>query len=434
MKEQIKTAALILLCLSALYLLGRTWVYDNKLIEGTRFASNPVIAAFLGLEYKPETEVFAPLRLDYSPAAVIPARCTVYRDGERTGAQYDNEARLVYELFKPMLASALDSAEDARVCDEDKWKDAVCRDSVYFEFTGRLPIQLLTAWLPAESRDGTDIEAICLSFSDNGTASLLWIDADGLFWSAAVRAQPDNWPELPELEPCFFAFESDESYASVLPARQLLMDVSTPRETFAVSDPPDIRQDLSVYTPFLEALGVFPLGTPFYPRGDTRVYVDVDGGRSCEISPDGTILYSFNAVVSEGDWGYVPNDVRAPAGAALRAWEVLSLLAPAMGDAHFEISRIVQTSSAVMVEFMVTLNGLPLTWQPAVITIEDNAVRKVSLRLCRVTQGEDMRAPLPLKQAAALLSENDYSINSRLDLCYAVGDGGTALLEWAVRQ
>ncbi|MDR0293024.1 MAG: hypothetical protein LBH95_02590 [Oscillospiraceae bacterium] len=422
MKEHVKTALLVLLGLSALYLLGRTWIYDSSLLAG-RAVSNPILAALFGVD-RAEPEIWAPARLDYAPSSVSPARCALMRGGMRTGAQYGEEAGQAYEAFRFMLAEAFGAAGEAAELRESEWREKLRRDSVYFEFSGRIPLSLLAAWLSADSPGDAVIEAVGLSFTEEGGTELLWAEPDGTFYGADVYVERGPWPELPELRPCAFAFEADGNYAAKLAARQLIMEEAEPRETLGMSAPPDIQQDLSLYAPFLEKLELSPLGTPFYMRGGARVYVDVGSGRSCEISPDGTIFFSCSArtELPEGS-----GDTR-PA-AVLLAWETVSLLEPVMGGARFEVCRVTQTGAGITVEMMPAVNGVPVLWEPAVVEVERGAVRRMSLRLCRVTDGAERTAPLPLRQAAALLPDGGAA---RLGLRYAVGDDGYARAVWAV--
>ncbi|MDR0325745.1 MAG: hypothetical protein LBI19_06615 [Oscillospiraceae bacterium] len=404
MKEHLKTALLILLGLSALYLLGRTWMYESGLFG----AANP------------EPEIYAPARPDYAPAAVSPARCAVTRGGERMGGQYDAETGEVYEAFKSMLAQALGLAGEAvPVPAGDALRLLLLRDGVYFEFSGQIPMPLLAAWLSADTSLGGDIEVVGLAFGGEG-AELFWADADGAFYTAAVPIGEPQWPELPELRPCAFAFE--EEYAAALVSWQLLIEETEPRVSVMASAPPDIQRELPLYAPFLSKLGLSSSSTTSYLRDGVRVYMDVENGQSCEISPDGAFLFSNPGAPAIGG-------AQTLAGDVLRAWEAVSLLEPAMGGARFEVFRAARTDGGTAVELALTVNGVPLLWESAFVEVEGGVARRISLKLCRVTIGEDGTLPLPLRQAAVLV---DKSGMARLDLRYAAGDGGD--LVWAVRS
>ena len=401
MKEFLKTVLLILLGLSALYLLWRTWVYDNSIFGAAA----------------PEPEIYAPARLDYAPASATPARCAVMRDGTRTGAQYDGETEEVYESFRFLLAEALSSAGQAAVMDEAAWRAALRRDGVYFEFAGTFPIALLAAWLSADSVLDGDLEAIGLIFG-GGTAALIYSDADGVFYKADTRAEAAAWPELPELRPCAFAYETE--YAPALAARQLLIEEESPRVNIAASSIPEIQKDASIYTHFLEKLAFSPASTSSYMDGETRVYVDVVNGQICEISPDGTIRFSSPQT---------PEGAHILAADVLLAWETVSVLEPALGGAEFAVFRVAQTDGSTVVELAWMIGGLPALLEPAVAEVENGVIRRIVLKLYRVAAGEEETAPLPLKQAIAMIPGGG---EARLDLRYSMEDGGRAV--WAVRS
>ena len=401
MKEHLKTALLILLGLSALYLLWRTWVYDNSIFGPDA----------------PEPGIYAPSRPDYAPAAAAPARCAVMRGGERRGAQYGGGTEEVYESFKVLLAEALSSAGKADVTDEAAWRAALGRDGVYFEFAGPLPVALLAAWLSAGTALDGDVEAIGLIFGGGG-AALFFSGADGVFYRADTRAEMAQWPELPELRPCAFAFET--GYASVLAPRQLLIEETAPRVTVTASAIPDIGKDSSVYAHFLEKLAFSPASTSSYMDGGTRVYVDVANGQTCEISADGTIRFS-SPQTSDGA-GALAADV-------LLAWETVSALEPAVGGAAFEVFRVTRAGGSTVVEMAWMAGGVPVHLEPALVEIESGVLRRIVLKLYRVAAGEGEAAALPLKQAIALIPGGG---EARLDLRYSIEDGGRAV--WAVRS
>ncbi|MCL2004370.1 MAG: hypothetical protein FWG72_10305 [Oscillospiraceae bacterium] len=401
MKEFLKTALLILLGLSAAFLVYRTWVYDNSLFG--REMQGPA--------------VFAPERLDYAPASAVPAGCAVMLDGIRTGARYDTETRDVYNAFKILLADAFGSVTSAEPLTGGRaWQSVLQSDGVYFEFTGSLPISLLTAWLSADGSRlpvlgiplDSAVESIGLAFGD-GAVRLFWSCPDGEFWLAETEAEFSGWPELPELRPCAFAFESD--YAAGWAPRQLLIDETRPRPTAVISAPPDIRQSDSAYAPFLETLELFVGSTTHYDRSGGRVYVDIENGRTCEFFADGSVLFSNPAAARSAS---LSNDSSVAAD-VLRAWEALSRLELVMGGGRFEVSRVTQSPGGTAVEFFVMFGGVPVRWESAVVETAGGELERITLRLCVIEEGEGAGVPLPLRLAAALGPQNGAA---RLDLRY----------------
>jgi hypothetical protein len=225
------------------------------------------------------------------------------------------------------------------------------------------------------------------------------------------------------MPPCSFAFET--GYAGALHPLQLLIEETRPRPEITLSAPPDLLDDSSAYRHFMEILELPLPGTPYYPRGDTRVYVDVGSGRSCVISPDGTILFTAS----------VPPPVQQTspglAGDVFRAWEAVSPLEPVMGGAKFEVGRVTRDGDVTAVEFTLTAGAVPVQWASAAAEVTHGMVSKLTLKLSVVSFTGEEFLPLPLKQASALVPAGGAA---RLDLRYIAGDGGTARIYWAVRE
>jgi hypothetical protein len=407
MKEHIKTLILVLLGVSALYLAWRTWVADSAVLFDMDRA---------------EPEQVAPARLDVARAAPAPAKCAVMRSGERTGAQYGTETEEVYDAFRLLLAEAFGSAGEAAVLDSAALQDALFHDSVYFEFSRKIPLPLLAAWLSSESPADTVIEAVGLSFTPGGEVRLIWVGTDGVSTITSTGAALRQWPELPELQPCAFVFETE--YAAGLHPMQLLIEENHPRPNITVSAPPDLPDDLSSLAQFMDKLELPLTGTPYHLRSGTRVYVNVGSGRSCEISPDGTILFESPVPSVQRYASTLADDV-------FRAWEAVSLLEPVMGGARLEVGLVTQTDDVTSVEFIMTAGGVPVQWEGAVAEVERGVVRRITLQLYRVSDASGESVPLPLKQAAALVPAGGAA---RLNIRYITGDSGTAQAVWAVKQ
>jgi hypothetical protein len=374
MKRNIKTVILTLLGASALFLVWRAY-------DGSAFIRD-----------RAETEIFAPQRLDYTRTSVSPVKCVIVRDGVRAGSQYDELTEAVYQAFKPYLAEAVSNADGHLFFVYRGYGPQEDLEGVYFEFGGELPLPLIAAWLSTACPPALmDLEIIGLGLMAPGI---------------------EVWPVLPELP---------ELCPGVHPS-QLLME-GPARRTITVSKPPDINDYISHYTAFLETLGLFPAVTPSYTRGESRVYVDAESGRSCEISSDGTILFSAPAAAARP----IPAAGNI-AGDVLTAWETLARLHPVMGDAAFEVHRVAPAEEGTVVEFFITAGGVPLIWEPVVVEIALGAIRHISLKLCRADLTDNIVPPMPLRQAIALI-EPGGSLN--LSLRYPEGGGAVS---WVVGE
>jgi len=231
-----------------------------------------------------------------------------------------------------------------------------------------------------------------------------------------------DWPKAPEMTPYRFAATLDAAFADRLDPMQLIPEAQSAYPVLSVSPAPDCRFASAAYASFLKALDFY--NAPFYDRGDVRVYIDVESGRSCTFSPDGAMHYiNPTAKTKSAD---------TPAGAVLTAWEALRRLSPsALGDAYYEVCSVTQTETETTVSFALTANGIPLLTLPAVVVVRNAVVVEIACNLLRVSATGDAAPPLTLLQTAALLPEGAYQ---RLELRYVLGDGGVATADWTVAK
>jgi hypothetical protein len=391
--EKVKTALIVLLGLSALFLLSRTWVYDME------------------RESAEEPAEWAPARQDYGRAAVTPSRCAVTADGVRKGAQYSSVVRGVYQSFRPFLAEHLSAASSPRRLAESEWGALMARDGVYFEYTGSYPLSLLCAWLSVkEGPESGDVTALGLAF-DRDQTDLYWRETDGSVWCAKAGPRNAEWPGLTEsLSACSFdpsgwllTVEDDAAYPGV-----------------SLLPPPDIAEDLAAYTPFMEVLGMPPLSTGFYTAGGSRVYIDAEGNRSCEIASDGSVFYTGSVPTASGN--------REPdALSVLRAYDTVTALAQTMGAAEFTLRGVERDGEKLTVTFMVTVGRIPLAVEPAVVVTENGRIASLSLKLCSAAFVAESVKPLDPNHAALLTAKTE-----RLGLCYREVSDGSAAVAWAV--
>jgi hypothetical protein len=413
MKEHVKTAILILLGVSALYLAWRTWVVDSSVLFGSDGG---------------EPEQYAPARPDIGPSAAAPAKCAVIRNGEPAGAQYDGQVQIVYENFKLLLTEALGSASPAAPLDMSALPEIWSGDGCYFEFSGRYPLPLLAAWLSAGYHDDIEICAVGMVFGTNGRTDLILTGADGVIYLAETDAVFTGFPNLPELYPCSFAF--DLRPLTSLHPLQLIIEERQPRPAVRRYEPPDPGD--AVYTPFLAALDLHPFNTPSYMRGGTLVYLDTETERSCEISPDGTVVFSAPESRARTRGAVLPAGSSGMAADVFAAWEVLNNLEPAMGDATIEVSRVTPSETGFTIEFVLTVGGIPLLSEPPIIAeTEGFEVKRLSLKPAPYKTTAEESRQLPVKQAAALAESYGKMF---FDLRYSCGGDGLLRADWAVRE
>ena len=174
-----KNALIVLLALSALYLLGRTQLYVDGAASGGHLLS--------GLKsIFSEEEPVSPGQVlgDWSQGTLPrPVRMVVLTPQGSAGIQYDNTVldSLFLEFTNP-LADALTSAGTPQQVSEEAFRTALSaqRPGIYLDFLGRVPLTNLTAWLSGGRAGNVElphsIRRMLLTLSEDGRVLLYFID------------------------------------------------------------------------------------------------------------------------------------------------------------------------------------------------------------------------------------------------------------------
>ena len=305
-----KDALIVLLTLSAVYLLSMTpLIQDSGLVDILR----PRQTAGSGSAGAARTE------------AVLPVRLAVYRDGERFGLQSD-DARMT-ELFAaldPVLRDALASAGEPRTLTEKEWQGCLRQESVYFDFSGDVPLTALSRWLGGEGEKapGGSARRIALTAGEDDQVLLCWQDgADGTFYACGTALSRalhlDPAADGIAANGAYFAFE-DAELGRLLDPDTLITEGKRTGAQYAVTAP--LANSAGVEA-LLEALSFNSQN--HVPGSGGEVYLD--GVDRLVVGDSGTVTYR-----AAGEGKYPVGGQAGPVTAAQAAEETGAIAEKAM--------------------------------------------------------------------------------------------------------
>ena len=271
-----KSLLILLLSLSAVYLLSLTpLIQDSGILDLLR--TEPARA-----------EGAASVSLT---AAARPSRMAVHNGEERYGLQYDqNAADELFARLGPLLGEALTSSEAPFSIPESRWQKCLQGKSIYYDFTGEIPLSALGGWLnqggecalTASARrvllagDGEDGVLLCYQDAESGQFYACRTGlTESLHLSPAVGGVTGNGAQ--------FAFES-ESWSRLLRPYTLITEESR-RRVYVASTPLSPSGDLSA---LLEALDYS--GYNHTPVSGGELYLD--GNDRLRVLTDGRVIYN----------------------------------------------------------------------------------------------------------------------------------------------
>lgn len=268
-----KDGAIVLLSLSALYLLTMTpLVRDSGLLPT---GSSPAGAGGSGAVTL--------------TAAAYPSRIAVNTQSGRYGVQY-NQAQVdsLFAQTGPLLGEALTSAGQPSELDEEAWRACLQGEGVYFDFAGQIPLSALGSWLQPEGTcalPGAARRLVLVRGQGDGVL-LAWQEASGDFFqcatglSASLHLEPSM--EGVEENGAQFAFESEELAQLLDPYTLITEGISG--QVYAASTPLTAGSDLSE---LLEALSFNGQNHTSISGGEAFL----EGDARLEVRGDGTVLY-----------------------------------------------------------------------------------------------------------------------------------------------
>lgn len=403
-----KNAAIVLLTLSALYLLSMTpLIRDSGVID----------------LFPPRESPGAGPSGGGGPAAMLPARLAVNGAGGRFGVQYD-ETRLE-EQFPPLgalLGDALASAEAPQPIAEAEWQRYLEKEGVYFDFQGEVPLATLTRWLQGEGGRSLDGSArrVLLCAGEGDQVLLCWQDgASGAFFSCATALTRSlNLAPVAEgvsSNGAYFAFESQE-LADRLAPYTLITEGEQDGMGYSASVPLTGGGTEAV----LSALSFS--GQNHAPVSGGEVYLD--GADRLVVSASGTVTYR----AAQGEKYPVGGPALADAVGAARALAE-STVGAQCGEARLYLMSAREEEGAARIQFGYLLGGgavyLGGEGWAAEFVARDGYIVQFTLRFRSYAANGERALLLPIDKAAAMLPD---LTDQRRELVIQYRDGGESQL------
>jgi hypothetical protein len=390
--EWTKNVLIVLLTLSAIYLLGRTQLSSGALDKLRQTLHTSGTSA----DHTSAQTV---------SAGVEPVRLAVCQDGQRYGVQYaQQETDEAFAALSTLLSEALVSADTPRSVSEQTWRSALSGTGIYLDFLYPVSLQTLAAQLGAAQNAAlTDtVRRLCLADDGAGGVCLFYIkEEDGSFWACdttlttalhlegAVEGQSPNG--------ALFAFEMDgmeelEPYT--------LVTGTTQPTVYGAANP--LLEDSSRTAQLLSALSFRSQSADLDPSTGGQL---MEGNDSLRLSSDGLVTFhtigdsgfrfTLKANTLQGAVEYTRSLAQATAG----AW---------CGEAWLCLSQAEQTTDGYEITFQYCLNGaevaLPGDYEAAHFVVKDGAVTDFTLYLRAYTDTGETSLVLPEELAAAALT------------------------------
>lgn len=409
-----KSLLILLLALSAVYLLGRTQFLAEASGAGQGWVSG--LVGFFGGDR--DSLIGRPM--EGGQAAVVrPVRMAVSNERGRYGGQYDTG--LVDELYSKMpnlLADALTGAGEPRQVSEQRWREALtdAAPSVYLDLLGQVPLPVLAASVGG-GPSGTDLEApvrrLLLTAGQGGEAVLYYInERDGSYYACDLSTGRDLAARLAdaveEYSPngVLFAFEDPGSMAGWPP---------TPWSSKTI---PPLRRPICAPTPCpstIRTRWTACCGTcPSTPRPARRSAPPMfsPSGRAAGI-PCGSMTPAWRFTTPPRR--RIPGSLSPGRGRCARSWSWWrrpglwwSGPRPAAGEARLYLIGRDSGEEDVTLYFGYQLSGADVVVRQegyaAKVTIRQDSVVDFTLQLRTYRAASEAAAPvLPVTQAAAAM-------------------------------
>jgi len=216
--EWLKSALIVLLVVSALFLGWRTELFNDF------FSVIPLFGNVAKLvKGSSGTGLSNPGGVTFKEAARPSAIVITNEQGERYGVRYDTDVRnAVYERTVSILGETLGSASEPGEISEMEWRTALSGSGVYFEYYRPVKLSILGGWLGVrlpEAVGDVPIRRICVVFGED-RSSMYYQDFDsGQFFVAITASSAGKMQELDiySANGAVFAFETTTGVAENAP-------------------------------------------------------------------------------------------------------------------------------------------------------------------------------------------------------------------------
>ena len=412
--ESGKTFLIILLCVSALFLAGKTELFNDIKDSVPLFVSVDNWLNTLGGSSEDQKDG----AVAFKEASVPLYAAVTGLGGQHSGIKYDGKVlKYFYERTGSILGKALSSASSPEEITEEAWRKALQSPGIFYDYLNPVPIETLSSWFGANSKNfasGASVRRLCISNTEKMGVALFYCDETNkkYYRSYTSVLYMTLSTYIGEYLPngAKFAFElaeSDKVYA-VTDAYTLLLKSSAGISDVAVGNPfYQLINKASILSMFKVNLR---LSEHYTESDNTEVYVEER--YSLRLGSDGTV--SYHSSRSAGNRMTVASSGSSPSFSEMldsaRALAITSVGSSCGDDVEVLYTGYTKEDDVYTFAFDYYLNGIAVrlssSLHAANIKISGNYITSASLVFRTFTIGGSLQKPLPELQAAVLVNED----------------------------
>ncbi|MEG2518359.1 MAG: hypothetical protein RSB65_01760 [Oscillospiraceae bacterium] len=398
-----KNVVIVLLFASALFLFGKTVLYEpQSILSG--------ISGIFGGD-KENSGNPAP-----NPESTFRSAEPIYimstsPEGEHYAVKYNGENKTkLFSGFSAVLGGSLGSSSKPESVSEDSWKKALSKSSVFFDYLSPRPLSSIATWLGTEiSGEASEFMARRLCLSCQGDELLLYFvsSENGLAYrcktaleSSAILQKLGEYPT----GNASFAFELEGKYPGLDPYFIFTEEENKLREIEATNP---ITPSFSGE----QLLGLFDMNSRInteYPESDGSV-VYVEGNKSLRFDAAGNALFTItgNAGIPIPKSG---NELSAADCIAAAGNIVQNSIGLFSGEGKLGLERIDydQNQASYTILYNYVVGGIPVDLPKgtyaARVKVSGNTISRIELTFRKYDYLGGTLSPLPEKQAVAIAS------------------------------
>ncbi|MEG0780353.1 MAG: hypothetical protein RR426_07080, partial [Oscillospiraceae bacterium] len=340
LRDRMQNLMIVLLSVSAVLLFTQTQLSNLGVDAGMRYFSNF------------RTDPVQPVTLPTAALLSAPLHIAVNDGYVRTGKTYTTTADPSLASLTTLLGEALGSAGTLTACSDDAFRDALSKNSIYYDFTTDLPLPILSGFV-GTAFSTAKLSARRLVLAEVGTALRLYLqDGTGACASCTTAISVSALSAVLEsygAEPVAFAFEQGEDYGTLSPYT-LFAPVPVCNQLTAA---PSLTDESTL----LRQLAFNPHTKSRYTEsGGTEVIFE--GTRTLRIRPDGTAVYQGDT----GDLSIALGDTTPTLTTAILGVESLAetMLSGALGDATLFLQSVHEEGGLLHLRFDCQIDGIEI--------------------------------------------------------------------------
>lgn len=389
-----KTLLIILLAISAVYLLGKTQ-FSRDVLGGVK----GLLEGGISDHEQGRTEQVAAV-------AVRPMQIAFnLEDGQRYGVQYDlAETDSVSASISTLLSEAMSSAGTPQKISEYRWRSEISDVGIYLDFYYPLPLAVMAGQTEEGANQATlsaVARRICLAAGRNDEVSLLYIsEEDGGYYSCTTTLSHEIHltPVLDgqSANGAMFAFEVP-GMENVAP--YMLLTTTPQPVKYQTGNP--LQVDESRVGDLLTALSFQARGSELDPVAGG---LHVEGSDSLRLLESGVLTFH---TFGNADFRFLPGENTLQSALDYTQELASATIGKWCGDANLSLSGVQESSEGLEILYQYGLNGVPVHLPEgaaaARFVIRGGAITDFSLYFRSYTATEETTLLLPERQAAAVM-------------------------------